>query len=262
MNTMRSRAAGWLGRFGVPVILSLLLHVVVAAQRIELDQPETGADTRLAVALREAEAAPAAPRGTVPTERPPPARRPVRPPRVPPPQRDRSASSTRPRPAVRPIPAPHDQPPRPTTLPSARELAGASQGSAAGSPPASASQRIFSSAPPGAPPPPVAPTDPPEAPGAGAPSGGGAGFSFDFWSPPDFNREMERARRAIGAAEREHQRAKTTDPGHGVICNTEGYWFLCPVDDIAACNDAHDGMCRYAKPAERRLLADEVILFQ
>lgn len=83
------------------------------------------------------------------------------------------------------------------------------------------------------------------------PSGAGAGFTFDFWSPPVFEEEMARAAETIGRAEAEFQREKTTDLGHGVICNTGNGWFVCADDDIARCNRDHDGNCRYAKTEER-----------
>jgi len=77
------------------------------------------------------------------------------------------------------------------------------------------------------------------------------GVSFDFWSPPVFEEEMARATETIGRAEAEHQRAKTTDLGHGVICNEGNGWFVCAHDAIERCNRDHDGNCRYAKPVER-----------
>jgi len=116
--------------------------------------------------------------------------------------------------------------------------------------------RLRDSAPPPDPDPAIAPLyhQPPGQERSGKmppPAAPGVGFSFDFWSPPVFEEEMARAAEAIGRAEAEHQRVKTTDLGHGVICNTGRGWFVCADDDIERCNTDHDGSCRYARPEER-----------
>ena len=70
-------------------------------------------------------------------------------------------------------------------------------------------------------------------------TGGGrvsTGFGFDFWSPPDFRKEMAKAEKKMEAAQREFQEIKKTNWGHGIICNTEGFWFICKQEEIDACN--------------------------
>ena len=89
------------------------------------------------------------------------------------------------------------------------------------------------------------------------PLGGGAGFSFPTWNPPDFNREMERAERVIGEANQRFEERKNTDLGLGVICNTDGRWFFCEHDDIARCNREHDDLCHFADEKERRELTED-----
>ncbi len=88
----------------------------------------------------------------------------------------------------------------------------------------------------------------------------GGGIGFDFYSPPDFNKEMAKAREKVRVDEENHRLEKFTNPGHGVICNTKGYWFICKKKDIEACNAAHDNMCRYAKKKERETL-DQTVFF-
>jgi hypothetical protein len=243
-----------IGRFGVPGALSVLIHAVVVAQRLAPGAPEGVDSPPIQVSLRSAETAPR-PVAEAPAP-PPPVAPPRRPHRRSAPQRPTSTPPTEPTVPRSPArPPTHDHPPR-----------GAFQGAKATAPSAIRGRHSTvpsPATPPSAREPVVEPLNLPE--GAGANAGAapaGAGFSFDFWSPPDFNREIARAERAIGEAERAHQREKTTDLGHGVICNTDGHWFLCGHDDIDACNAAHDRMCRYAKPAERWLLTEEVILFQ
>ena len=104
--------------------------------------------------------------------------------------------------------------------------------------------------------------DPTHAGGESLATGGGrigGGIGFDFWAPPDFNEEMAKARLKVGAANEKAQTEKTTDLGQGVICNTEGFWFICRQEGIDACNSAHNDLCRYAKAAERKELELPVI---
>ncbi len=84
-------------------------------------------------------------------------------------------------------------------------------------------------------------------------------MTFDFWAPPDFNEEMAKAEAKLGPENERAQEQKTADLGHGVICNTEGHWFICNEEGIAACNDAHNDLCRYAKVTERMDLKRPVI---
>ncbi len=104
--------------------------------------------------------------------------------------------------------------------------------------------------------------DPTNASGESLATGGGrvgGGIGFDFWAPPDFNEEMAKARLKVGAANENAKTEKTTDLGQGVICNTEGFWFICRQEGIDACNSAHNYLCRYAKAAERKELELPVI---
>jgi len=263
MKTLRSAAAAWLGRFGVPGILSLLIHTVVVVQRLPQEVPEPVEEIPLTVDLRRAPPAHlppvARPRSEIPRppespERPPPRRLPGRP------RAQRSAPAD-------PAPLPQPESSAVPELPPEREIGAILRGAAVATAPRGehrkpqAAPRSEVEAPPTEPD--AVPLHLPESSTAGGPPGsGGAGFSFDFWSPPDFRKEMARANREIGAREREHQRTIATDHGHGVICNTDGAWFLCSHDDIERCNSEHDGMCRYAKPKERWFLTEEVILFQ
>jgi hypothetical protein len=93
--------------------------------------------------------------------------------------------------------------------------------------------------------------------GSGRISGG---IGFNFYSPPDFNQEMARAREKVRVDGENHRLEKFTNPGHGVICNTEGSWFLCKKKAIDACNAAHDNMCRYATKEERDAI-DQTVVF-
>lgn len=87
----------------------------------------------------------------------------------------------------------------------------------------------------------------------------GGGIGFDFWAPPVFAEEIAKAESKILPAEETLQQEKTADLGHGVICNTEGFWFICAHESINACNAAHEDMCRFAKWTDRRDLLTPVI---
>ncbi len=88
----------------------------------------------------------------------------------------------------------------------------------------------------------------------------GSGVGFDFWSPPNFEEEMAKARKKVEKTERDFQATKNTNHGHGVICNTDGAWFICTHGKIDACNEAHRNLCRYAK-REERLELEQTIVF-
>lgn len=87
----------------------------------------------------------------------------------------------------------------------------------------------------------------------------GGGITFDFWAPDDFNEEMARAEAKIRPREEALEKARDADLGHGIICNTRGSWFICDDDEIGACNERHDEMCRYAKGSERMEILSPVI---
>ena len=84
--------------------------------------------------------------------------------------------------------------------------------------------------------------------------GGGrimGGPTFDFWSPDDFNEEIGRAQAAFDKEYAEFEKWKNTDLGHGVICNTDGEWFVCSLGTIEACNSMYDNLCRFARGKEK-----------
>jgi hypothetical protein len=83
----------------------------------------------------------------------------------------------------------------------------------------------------------------------------GLGLKFDFFKPDDFNQSIAAAEKEATNAERAFQHERQTDRGHGVICNTKGHWFLCEDSQIDRCNATYDGLCRYAKAREKRKLA-------
>ena len=87
----------------------------------------------------------------------------------------------------------------------------------------------------------------------------GGGITFDFWAPDDFNEEMARAEAKIAPREEALDKSRDADLGSGVICNTDGRWFICEDDDISRCNARHDRMCRYAKGSERMELLTPIV---
>jgi len=259
MLSSRTSAARRLRRFLAPVTMSVLLHVFFVLQAAPALQEPAVESVPIDVFLEPA---------AVPTgDRNGPSTSPVRPavqrglgsrPLVEPPARPRRAPSPASRETRSPIGTqrsgePHAFPQQPSEIPAAElELLPPAPPSAEPRGPASLSESVR----PQESKPAVAPLyhQPPGAEKSGSmppPAGTGAGFSFDFWSPPVFEEEMARATEKIGRAEAEHQRRKTTDLGHGVICNEGNGWFVCAHDDIGRCNRDHDGNCRYAEPLER-----------
>jgi hypothetical protein len=252
MRSRRTNAARGLRRFFAPTILSVLLHASFLTQGFPLFAPVIAEQPPLDVILVPPPNA-SGWSGEQPVE-PEPIAEPTMPPD--PPCETRAAR--RPRRASdeaettttsAPIPSPGraveqcDQPPRPLTGPAALHASTVRhrQTNDRVSPPLVE---------PGTGPQPIPPAGSEAASVGGSAAGAGAGFTFDFWSPPVFEREMARATEKIGRAEAAFQREKTTDLGHGVICNETGHWFVCEHDDIARCNEQHDGKCRYAKPKE------------
>ncbi|MCP4674277.1 MAG: hypothetical protein GY854_01920 [Deltaproteobacteria bacterium] len=94
--------------------------------------------------------------------------------------------------------------------------------------------------------------------GIPAPLEGGAGGSFDFYSPPNFKEEIAKAEKKVAKEEGDFQYHKNTDHGHGIICNKNGRWFVCKLDSMRSCNRKHGGMCRFAKENDKDTLTSDV----
>ncbi len=88
--------------------------------------------------------------------------------------------------------------------------------------------------------------------------GGGAGGTFDFYSPLDFKEEIAKAEKKMAKEEGDFQYHKNTDHGHGIICAEKGRWFVCELESIRKCNRKHGDMCRFAKEHEKDTFASDV----
>jgi hypothetical protein len=70
---------------------------------------------------------------------------------------------------------------------------------------------------------------------------------FGFYSPKDFNEEMEKARKKGKKRKQDYELRKNFNRGYGVVCNTGNGWFLCKKADIRDCNRIYRDLCRYAE---------------